>query len=187
MNTNGRRLRPSAATVVAFVALFVALAGTAFSVGSKVPGKNGVKSSDIAPGNVKTNDLADGAVTTPKLAADAVTDSKLAGNAVTSGKLAANAVTGAKVGDDALSGADIAYGTHVVSGSSTGGDGARADCPAGEIAVGGGADSADVADTGAVVSSFPMPISGQATSWQVFYESTATAGDITAYAICMPA
>jgi hypothetical protein len=188
MNSNGRRFRPSAAMAVAFAALLVAMAGTAFSVGSKVPGKNGVKSSDIAPRNVKTGDLRDGAVTSPKLAAGSVTADKLATDAVTGGKIAANAVTGGKVANDSLTGGDIDYGSHVVTASNANGtDGAEASCPAGEIAVGGGADSADPADTLALLSSFPEPNTGQATRWQVFYESAANAGEITAYVICMPA
>jgi hypothetical protein len=177
MNSKARGFRPSGAMVVAFVALFVALAGTAFSGGSKVPGKNGVKSSDIAPMNVKTSDLKDAAVTSQKLAADSVTDAKLAANAVTSGKVANNALTGA----------DIDYGSHVVAvNNGEGASGAQATCPEGEIATGGGADSSDNADTGALESSFPEPNTGQATQWQVFYASGANAGDFTAYVICMP-
>jgi hypothetical protein len=194
----GGGLRPSPAMVIAFIALFVALAGTAFSVGSRVPGKNGVKSSDIAPKAVKTSDLGGAAVTSnklaasaataAKLAANAVTGEKLAANAVTGEKLAANAVTGEKVAADALTGANISYGSHVVTGNNPeGADGATATCPAGEIATGGGADSADPADTGALLTSTPQPITGAATSWRVFYESTANAGDIFVFAICMPA
>jgi hypothetical protein len=188
MLSKGRRLRPSPAMVVAFIALFAALAGTALSVGSRVPGKNGVKTSDVAPKAVKAGKLAGGAVTEPKLAGNAVTAGKLAANAVTSQKLAANAVTGEKVAADSLTGADINYGSHVVTANNPeGADGAEASCPAGEIATGGGADSADPADTGALLTSIPEPNTGQAIRWQVFYESTANAGDITAYAICMPA
>ncbi|MSO41779.1 MAG: hypothetical protein EXQ70_07820 [Solirubrobacterales bacterium] len=47
--------RPSAGQaglVVAMIALVVAVGGTAFGGGSKVPGSNGVKSSDIAAGAV---------------------------------------------------------------------------------------------------------------------------------------
>lgn len=187
MNRNGRGLKPSPALVVAFVALFVAMVGTAFSVGSKVPGKNGVKSSDIAPRNVKTGDIRDAAVTSAKLADGAVVTDKLAANSVTGGKLAANSVTGDKVAADSLTGADISYGSHVVFASNANGaDGAEASCPAGEIATGGGADSADNLDTGPLMSSFPEPATGQATRWQVFYDETASAGDITAFVICMP-
>src|SRR5436190_3761945 len=164
MLSKGRWLRPSPAMVVAFVALFVALAGTAWSVGSRVPGKNGVKSSDIAPKAVKTSDLGDASVT--------------------GRKLSANAVTGKKVAADALTGADINYGSYVVTqNNSEGTDGALAQCPAGEIVTGGGADSFDAADTGALLTSKPVPsVVGQpASSWQVFYSSTANAGDFAAF------
>jgi hypothetical protein len=162
-------LRPSPAMVVAFVALFVALAGTALAVGSRVPGKNGVKSSDIAPKNVKTSDLRN--------------------EAVTGSKLAANAVTGANVAPDALTGANIDYGIHKVSvGNTEGTAGATATCPANEIAIGGGSDSFDPPDTGALQTNTPTPFAGQtATGWQVIYESTANAGEIFVFAICMPA
>jgi hypothetical protein len=159
MLSKGRWLRPSPAMVVAFIALFVALAGTAWSVGSRVPGKNGVKSSDIAPKAVKTSDLAN------------------------------SAVTGKKVGADALTGADIDYGSHIVFASnSEGADGALAQCPAGEIVTGGGADSFDPADTGPLLTSKPgLSVIGQpASSWQVFYQSTANAEEIAAAAVCMP-
>jgi hypothetical protein len=61
---------------VAFIALFVALVGTAYSVGSQVPGKGGVKASDIAKGAVKTKKIANGAVTSAKIADEAVTSGK---------------------------------------------------------------------------------------------------------------
>jgi hypothetical protein len=49
---------PSAAMVVAVVALVLALTGAAVAL----PGRNSVKSNDIAPKNVKTSDIARGAV-----------------------------------------------------------------------------------------------------------------------------
>lgn len=55
---------PSPSMVVALIALFVALGGSAVALS----GRNTVFSDDIVPQNVKTSDLKDGAVTTPKLA-----------------------------------------------------------------------------------------------------------------------
>jgi hypothetical protein len=52
------RRRPSAAMVVAVVALVLALTGAAVAL----PGRNSVKSNDIAPKNVKRGDIARGAV-----------------------------------------------------------------------------------------------------------------------------
>lgn len=64
--------------VVAYAALFVALGGTAVAL----PGKNGVKSDDIAPKAVKAGDLGNGAVKTKKLAKQAVKRGKIGPNAV---------------------------------------------------------------------------------------------------------
>jgi hypothetical protein len=55
-----------AALVISVVALVLALAGTAFSGGSRVPGKNGVKASDISKGAVKKPKIAKKAVTSAK-------------------------------------------------------------------------------------------------------------------------
>jgi hypothetical protein len=54
------QLRRSSALVALAIAAVaaVAVAATAIGVGSQVPGKNGVKSSDIAKGAVKTRNLA---------------------------------------------------------------------------------------------------------------------------------
>jgi hypothetical protein len=64
------------------IALVLATVGTALSGGSKVPGKNGVKASDIAKGAVRNPKIADGAVTETKLANGAVTGAKLAVGAI---------------------------------------------------------------------------------------------------------
>jgi hypothetical protein len=49
-----RRVRPSAAMVVAVIALVAALSGAAVAL----PGRNSVKSNDIAPKNVRLSDIA---------------------------------------------------------------------------------------------------------------------------------
>ena len=55
--------RPSPALIVAMVALIAAVSGTALAL----PGKNSVKSNDIAPGGVKGTDIANGAIKPHKL------------------------------------------------------------------------------------------------------------------------
>lgn len=65
--------RPSHATVVAYLALFVALGGTA----GALAGKNTVDSRDIKPKAVRATDLAKGAVTGAKLRAGAVSADKV--------------------------------------------------------------------------------------------------------------
>jgi hypothetical protein len=68
-----RRLvrRPSHATVVAYLALFVALSGTAYAAATLAPA-NSVNSRAIIDGQVKTLDLADSAVTGGKVAVDSI-------------------------------------------------------------------------------------------------------------------
>ncbi len=89
MNRLNRRNLSSGrvALIISVVALVLALAGTAFSGGSAVPGKNGVKASDIAKGAVKEGKLAGGAVTAAKIAGGAVTEAKIGAKAVTSEKV----------------------------------------------------------------------------------------------------
>ncbi len=82
-----RRLRPTPALVVAFVALFAAMGGMGYAAAKLKP--NSVKAKNIRTGAVTTDKLADGAVTTPKLAPDAVAPN--ATNAV-------NAMDAAKLG-----------------------------------------------------------------------------------------
>lgn len=68
--------------VIAYVALFLVLGGTAVAL----PGRGSVKSKDIAKKAVKTRNLAKKAVKTKNLAAGAVTTSKLGNDAVTGEK-----------------------------------------------------------------------------------------------------
>jgi hypothetical protein len=72
-------------------------------------------------------------------------------------------------------------------GNAQGTAGATAPCPPGEIATGGGSDSLDLADTGNLLTSKPLPFDGPATSWKALYESTADADEIFVFVICMPA
>jgi hypothetical protein len=80
--------RPSPAMGVAFVALVLAVSGTAVAL----PGKNTVDSGDLKRNSVKGPDIARGAVT----------NTKLRNGAVSTAKLRNNAVTGAKVNEGSL-------------------------------------------------------------------------------------
>ena len=82
--------RPSHGTVVAYLALFVAIGGSAYAA-KQLP-KNSVGSKQIRKGAVKTGDLA----------RNAVKAGKLAKNAVPTNRLRDNAVTGAKVNEATL-------------------------------------------------------------------------------------
>jgi hypothetical protein len=91
MRARMRSRRPSHATVVAYLALFVALGGT----------------SAYAANTIFSADIVDGEVKTPDLAATAVTNNKLASGAVSLGKMAGDSVDASKVVDKSLTGADI--------------------------------------------------------------------------------
>lgn len=113
--------------MVAYLALFVALGGSA----AALQGKNTVRSDDIVNKQVKTQDLAKRAVNGSRLKPNAVGSNKirpqavgrnqlapgavgpeeLADAAVTLGKLAPDAVTGPDVADGSLSGEDLGAGS----------------------------------------------------------------------------
>ena len=95
--------RSSPAAVVSFLALFVALSGSALAIQAK-----SVRSKHIVDGQVRTADLGRGAVKTRALAPDAVAASKLASGAVTAPKLAPGSVASAHVANESLTGAHFA-------------------------------------------------------------------------------
>jgi hypothetical protein len=132
MLTREKLLHP--ATIVATIALLVALSGAGYAATKIGTGQlrngavtrakiknNAITASKIAAGAVAARDLARGSVTAGKLAPGAVTTPGLANGSVTQGKLGANAVTGAalangsvtnaKLGPNAVTGAKIAGAT----------------------------------------------------------------------------
>ena len=82
---------PSPAMLVALLALFVALGGSAYAVNK-----------------VGTNQIKNNAVTTPKLKNNAVTTAKVANGAIKSAKLGEASVTGSKVAQQAIGGPNLA-------------------------------------------------------------------------------
>jgi hypothetical protein len=137
--------------VVGYLALFVALSGTALAL----PGSKQVKSNDIAKGAVKGKAIAtdavksakvrNGAITAPKLGAGAVTSAKLgaaavgtealADAAVTSAKLANDSVVREKIGQGEINGGKLANGA-VDSAKVANGSLLAADFEAGQISDG---------------------------------------------------
>jgi hypothetical protein len=81
---NAVRTRLTYANVIATIALFLALGGSAYAV---TAGKNTVKSKSIAKGAVKTSDIANKAVTAKKLKPGAVPSNAIAANSVNADKL----------------------------------------------------------------------------------------------------
>jgi hypothetical protein len=93
--------------LVGYVALFVALSGTALAL----PGKGSVKSNDIARGAVKGKALADGAVGKVKIRPGAVGSAAIDDGSVVAADLADSAVIGPKIADDAVGRAKIEAGS----------------------------------------------------------------------------
>jgi hypothetical protein len=92
------RRRPSPAMVVAFVALGVALAGTA----NALPGKSRVKKDDIARAAVRAQHIYANAVRTKHIRARNVTRSKIARRAVNSDLVGQDALTGENIVESSL-------------------------------------------------------------------------------------
>lgn len=93
--------------VVAFVALFVALAGTAVAL----PGTNLVGRNDFRRGAVTARAIHRGAVTTGKIRRGAVAPGRIRDGAVTAGKLRPGAVTTSKLADGSVTQTRLAPGS----------------------------------------------------------------------------
>lgn len=162
-----RHLNP--ATVIACIALFVALSGVA--VAAKTASKNSVKTASIANGAVTTPKLRNGAVTAAKLRNGAVlgskiaagtigsdqlangsvrsgqlggqvvTEAKIKNGAVTESKLASGAVTGGKLAANFLDQLvrNVTYVSKITNEDSEDAKTVTAECPSGKEAIGGGA------------------------------------------------
>ena len=99
-----RRFRPSHATVVAYLALFVALGGTAYAAAT-------IGSAEVVDDSLQSVDLKDNAaVGSRDVVNDSVTGGGLGSVDVRNNSLTSNdvaALTGADVTDDSLKGADV--------------------------------------------------------------------------------
>jgi hypothetical protein len=112
--TSKSKFRPSPALVIACIALFAALTGSAIAAGV---GKNTVRSPQIVDGTIRTVDIRDNAVAAGKIAPDAVDTTEIAENGVesadvapdtlTAGDLAAASVTSSEVADQSLTANDL--------------------------------------------------------------------------------
>lgn len=102
-----RLKRPSTGTVLGFIAIIIAVVGTA----NAAPRVQLIQKGDIAPGAVTAKALAPNAVRTKALAANAVTSKKLAKGAVNKRVLAKAAVTAASISPNAVTSAALAPGS----------------------------------------------------------------------------
>jgi hypothetical protein len=105
MTSKTRSFRISPALVISCLALFMALAGSAFAAG--VVAKNSVRSAQIVDGTVRTVDLHDGAVNSAKVTDNSLTAADLAPNAAGPEEIAENAVSSSKVAPDSLTSSDL--------------------------------------------------------------------------------
>ena len=102
-----RRIREHIrSNVIGYLALFVALSGTAYAVDGPLPGQNQVGSADIINNEVYTAD-----VRNDTLAGGGLGAIDLAPNAVGSSEVAGNAIGSAKVAPDSLAAADLGSGS----------------------------------------------------------------------------
>lgn len=102
MTTKTRKLRPSPALVIACVALFAALSGSAMAA------KFAVRSAQIVDGTVRTADLRDNAVNSFKIANTTVTADDLGTDSVGSDEIAKDAVNTDEIAKDAVKADEIA-------------------------------------------------------------------------------
>ncbi len=105
MTSKTRSFRPSPATVISCLALFLALTGSAFAVGIA---KNSVRSAQIVDGSVRAVDLRDNAVNAEKIAPDSVSGEEIAENAVASPEVAPDSLTDQDLGDASVSSSEVA-------------------------------------------------------------------------------
>jgi hypothetical protein len=105
MTSKNRSFRPSPALVISCMALFLALAGSAFAVGI---GKNTVRSPQIVDGTVRTIDLRDNSVAAGKVAPDAIDSTEIAENGVESSDVAPESLTASDLGPASVTSSEVA-------------------------------------------------------------------------------
>lgn len=98
---------PSPAMLVALLALFVALGGSAYAVKAATAPANSVVTKSIKKGAVTRGKIALGAVGSAQIGTGAVGAAHLGAGAVGTGQLADGAVTGAKLGKATITAANI--------------------------------------------------------------------------------
>ncbi|MGH2976127.1 MAG: hypothetical protein ACRDLL_14865 [Solirubrobacterales bacterium] len=103
--TTKSKFRPSPALVIACIALFAALTGSAIAAGV---GKNTVRSPQIVDGTIRAVDLRDNAVAAGKIAPDAVDTTEIAENGVDSSDVAPDSLTAQDLGPASVTSSEVA-------------------------------------------------------------------------------
>lgn len=103
--TSKSKFRPSPALVIACVALFSALTGSAIAASV---GKNTVRSPQIVDGTIRTVDLRDNAVAAGKIAPNAVDTTEIAENGVESSDVAPDSLTAQDLAPASVTSSEVA-------------------------------------------------------------------------------
>lgn len=103
--TKKSTFRPSPALVIACIALFAALTGSAIAAGV---GKNTVRSPQIVDGTIRTVDIRDNAVAAGKIAPNAVDTTEIAENGVDSSDVAPDSLTAQDLGPASVTSSEVA-------------------------------------------------------------------------------
>jgi hypothetical protein len=97
--------------VIGYLALFVALSGTAYAVDGPLPGQNQVGSQDIIDGEVQNADLGSNAVSGSKVFPSSLTGSDVAPGGLTGSDVATDSLTSSDIGAGAVAASEVADGS----------------------------------------------------------------------------
>jgi hypothetical protein len=176
------RGRLTYANVMATIAVFVALGGTsvaAVSLKRNSVGTSQIKNSSVTSADVKNNSLSGSDI-------NSLTSKDFKGGQLPQGPQGAPGPQG-PTGPAGATNVVIRTGTHTIGAGVTGGAGARADCQAGERAVGGGAELSEGYSGDRLVGSRPFTgAGGTPNAWYAVYIVGAhPARTLTTYALCV--
>jgi hypothetical protein len=195
--------------LIGFVALFVALGGSAYATHSHRMGTQDLKNRSVAESKVANKAVSprtirEHAVKAPKIATEAIRPRHIIDGAVTGDKLAPGVAVSGPQGPPGPQGAPGPQGSPGAQGASGAtnvrsriasdtapAEGAtktvRSNCNPGEVATGGGSGS-QIQQNMNVTRSTPVPVGGGVipTGWEVTYHNAGTsgAGVVFAYVIC---
>jgi hypothetical protein len=163
--------------VVGYIALFVALSGTALAL----PGKNTVDSGDIKKKSVETSDLAPNAVKGSRLAPGAVTSASVADGALAEIDLARDSIGGGAVDESTLGEVPSAANAGQLGGVGPSGYLRYGSTIPSGVTISGVFTSADEDDNGVIFArdseSFPLPAPADLTDADVNFAPSSTGGD----------
>jgi hypothetical protein len=182
MHLRPRLQRPSPAMVVAFIALCVALAGTA----TALPGRNVVKKDDIAKNAVRSKHIRKGNVRRSDIGMDAITSSRVGADSLTGSDILESSlgkVPSAGTADAAQISKLIYRSAQFIVLAGESGHGSVS-CDPGFKATGGGVRADNITTTGAglrVQSTFPNGLD----KWDAdVFNQAAAPGTATVWVVC---